>query len=84
MDLTSKQALSTPPDKLITAKDYQLFLQKTDNLTEEEYRTVFGDILTETCTPPYWYSDIESAYRRFAKLMREKKEGGRVEHRESD
>lgn len=71
-------------DELITAKDYQLFLQKTDNLTEEEYRQVFGDILTDTCTPPYWYSDIESAYRRFAKLMREKKEGGRVEHRKSD
>ena len=80
MDLTSKQALSTPPDKLITAKDYQLFLQKTDNLTEEEYRIVFGDILTETCTPPYWYADIDAAYHRFAKLMREKKEGGRVEH----
>lgn len=63
-------------DELITAKDYQLFLQKTDGLTEEEYRRVFGDVLTDTCTPPYWYADINAAYRRFAELMREKKERG--------
>ena len=66
-------------DELVTAKDYQLFLQKVDSLTEEEYRRVFGDMLTDTCTPPYWYADIDAAYRRFAKLMREKKEGGRLE-----
>lgn len=66
-------------DELVTAKDYQLFLQKADSLTEEEYRRVFGDMLTDTCTPPYWYADIDVAYRRFAELMREKKEGGRLE-----
>lgn len=71
-------------DELITAKDYQLFLQKTESLTEREYRRVFGDMLTDTCTPPYWYADINAAYRRFAELMREKKEERRLEHRESD
>lgn len=69
---------------MLTGKEYQHFLQQTDILSEEEYAYVFSQTLLDTCTPPYWYADIESAYRRFAELMREKKEGRRLEHRESD
>lgn len=62
---------------MLTGKEYQHFLQQTDILSEEEYAYVFSQTLLDTCTPPYWFSDVDSAYRRFLEVQENRKRKAR-------
>lgn len=54
---------------MITTKEYQEFLQKSEGLTDAEYEMVFSKQMLETCMPPYWFHDIEGAYKRYKKVL---------------
>ena len=58
---------------IMTAKEYQKFLQRSEGLTDAEYEMVFSKQMLETCTPPYWFYDIEGAYKRYEKVLEMRK-----------